>query len=178
MKALSLHQPYVRYIVLDGKRVETRDWGTPFRGEVAIHAAKTRVSVDEDSGNFPWCLWAEAKSVDPGRVWRNLVVPGGWNFGCVQAVATLSDCVKVFSCRKLATTLTIYHAKGSVNVSHAEAILGDLSPGRFAWLLSDIRVLRTPVPVRGRQGLFDLAPEDERAVRAQLERAVVDWGGR
>ena len=31
---------------------------------------------------------------------------------------------------------------------------GDFAPGRYAWLLSDVRALPEPIPARGRQGLW------------------------
>lgn len=33
---------------------------------------------------------------------------------------------------------------------------GDYSPGRWAWLLTDVKPLDPPVAVKGRQGFFDL----------------------
>jgi hypothetical protein len=41
MKALSLWQPWASLIAAGVKRHETRHWTTPYRGLLAIHAAKT-----------------------------------------------------------------------------------------------------------------------------------------
>ena len=38
----------------------------------------------------------------------------------------------------------------------------------YPWVTADLRRLAQPVPVRGRQGLFELAPAEEAAVREQL----------
>jgi len=40
VKALSLTQPWASLVALGFKRVETRSWGTIYRGPLAIHAAK------------------------------------------------------------------------------------------------------------------------------------------
>lgn len=40
-----------------------------------------------------------------------------------------------------------------------EEQFGDYGPGRFAWILSDVRLLQTPVPTRGRQQLWTLDPD-------------------
>lgn len=39
---------------------------------------------------------------------------------------------------------------------NVEAALGDYSPGRFAWVTRNLRRLKKPIPVIGRQGLFDV----------------------
>lgn len=38
MKALSLWQPWASLVALGEKRIETREWSTRYRGELAIHA--------------------------------------------------------------------------------------------------------------------------------------------
>jgi hypothetical protein len=35
-----------------------------------------------------------------------------------------------------------------------EFLFGDWRPGRYAWELDDVRVMATPVPIRGMQGLW------------------------
>ena len=44
MKALSLWQPHAQAIAAGLKPYETRHWPTRYRGPIAIHAAKRRVS--------------------------------------------------------------------------------------------------------------------------------------
>lgn len=50
---------------------------------------------------------------------------------------------------------------------------GDFTPGRWAWLLANVRPLAEPVPARGAQGLWNLPADVEVAVTAQLAEAVV-----
>ena len=40
MRGLTLTQPWATAVALGEKRIETRSWRTPYRGLVAIHAAK------------------------------------------------------------------------------------------------------------------------------------------
>lgn len=35
---------------------------------------------------------------------------------------------------------------------------GNFQPGRYAWILADVKPLREPVPVKGKQGLWDWGP--------------------
>ena len=40
MKALTLYQPYASLIAVGAKTIETRSWGTSYRGGLLIHAGK------------------------------------------------------------------------------------------------------------------------------------------
>ena len=40
MKAFTLTQPWATLVAISAKRIETRSWGTDYRGPLAIHAAK------------------------------------------------------------------------------------------------------------------------------------------
>ncbi len=46
MRCLSLTQPWASLIANGVKRIETRSWGTAYRGALAIHAAK---SIDREA---------------------------------------------------------------------------------------------------------------------------------
>ena len=46
MKTLSLIQPWASLIALGEKRIETRSWGTRYRGPLAIHASLSHVGDD------------------------------------------------------------------------------------------------------------------------------------
>ena len=46
MKALTLTQPWATLIAVGAKRIETRSWGTSYRGRIAIHAAKGFASIN------------------------------------------------------------------------------------------------------------------------------------
>jgi hypothetical protein len=55
------------------------------------------------------------------------------------AVALLVDCVPTYG----------------LEVDELEALLGDFSPGRWAWKLENIKRLDPPIPARGYQKLWD-----------------------
>lgn len=99
---------------------------------------------------------------------------GTWEvpLGAVMAVCTLADVVPIdgmnmggllnFVCPHDGGGLTLYRfgngcwqpATTSNDISDQEPY-GDFSePGRYAWLLTDVRPLTTPVPAKGRQGLW------------------------
>lgn len=47
MKALTLWQPWAAYIACGSKKCETRSWYTPYRGPLAIHAARRPLTEGE-----------------------------------------------------------------------------------------------------------------------------------
>lgn len=168
MKALSLWQPWATLMAIGAKRFETRSWGTSYRGPLVICAARKQ---DDDSIGLamtPPFLEALHAGRDrlpwlpkEGRVTLADYLP----FGYALAVVNLVECWGVRADR-----MQVEHPAYVLRAlpPRAEQRFGDYTPGRFAWETAGARVLRQPVPVRGRQQLFDLSPEEESAVRAAL----------
>ena len=134
MKALTLTQPWATLVALSAKKIETRSWSTQYRGPMAIHAAK----------GFPrqareLCLQEPFRSA----LKKVLSAPDAIDelpLGKVVALCVLKYCIPI----------TAAQARG------AERAFGDYSAGRYAWLLTDIRKLKTPIAVRGALGLWTL----------------------
>lgn len=189
MKAVTLHEPWATFCRLLWKKHETRSWGTRFRGELAIHAAKTPAHL----GEAP--RLARAAGFDPAL----LPAEDAWPLGCVVCVATVGDCFEVSGRMALSVgsfemtvngktiaarteaveTRAVTDTQGrTLAIPPADMVLGDLSPGRFGWRLDGTRALAVPVPAKGAQGLWDLPVDVAAQVRAQLERAPVAAGGR
>lgn len=88
-------------------------------------------------------------------------------FGAVVAVANLIDCrpTDSFTVAELDTPRSWPDVEGAVYPAWTERMLGDFSPGRFVFVLDDIRPLETPIIVRGRQRIFNLDPATAAVVR-------------
>ena len=140
MKTISLWQPWASLIACGAKRIETRGWSTKYRGPLAIHAAKRPFTVGDAWAIGPETLGEMEKAL-------NLRLPTDLPAGCIVATATLADCVPVSS---FAIT---------TRLSCAEKLFGDYSAGRFGWILTDVTPLRTPLPWRGMQRLFEIPDE-------------------
>jgi hypothetical protein len=125
MRALSLWQPWASYITVGMKRFETRHWSTSYRGPLAIHAAKRRLTVAEQE------LLAE--------------YPLTYSAGVMPLGAQIATC-------RLLDVIPVTYALAD----QRERDLGNFEPGRFAWVLLDVVPLARPVPLRGRQGLFEI----------------------
>lgn len=141
MKAISLTQPWATLVASGAKRIETRSWKTPHRGQIAIHASKgfpgwARLFAISDA-----CIGTlRAAGYFTGDGWAVTDLPTG----VVVATANLVDVIAVEAVRWES------YAPG-------EYRFGDYTPGRFAWLLEDVRPLADPAPARGRLGLWEWA---------------------
>jgi hypothetical protein len=149
---LSLTQPWAQLVSVEAKRIETRSWRTPFRGWLAIHAAK----------GFPW----DAKRLSRQEPFRSALashyfrVPADFPLGAIVAVARLIDCIPTDEVRPhLRAEENGYGRDQTIGyylVPRREYAFGDYSVGRWAWLLADVRKVDPPIPCRGALGLWRL----------------------
>lgn len=146
MKALSLWQPWSTAMARGHKTIETRSWATPYRGLVAIHAAKETSDIEKAQGMLEEA-WLGTDALPP---WDN---PAAWPLGCVVAVGLLVDCVLTVS------------IKGTL--SKRELAFGDYSAGRWAWVFEDLRPVFPVVPCKGMQALFTLPAAALATIAAQ-----------
>lgn len=147
MKCLSLWQPWASLIAIGAKRIETRSWSTSYHGPVAIHAAKhwTRELRDLCFEDSFWRVLVgdgvEHRHHDPSVC--DEMVHDRLPRGVLIAVAELIGVVPIT-------------AEFAAVIPDDERAFGDYTPGRFAWVMLDVRVLDAPIPFRARQGLFDI----------------------
>lgn len=133
VKAISLYQPWASAVAWGLKRVETRDWSTPYRGLLVIHAAK-HFTEDERlmCGEYPF--------EDALRERR---------MTCYQLPRGVALCiVELFNV--VATDVLVQ------KISRKERVCGNYAPGRYGWVLEMVKVFDTPIPLRGMPGLFDV----------------------
>ena len=124
MKALTLIQPWATLVATGAKKIETRSWYTSYRGPLAIHAAK----------GFP----AYAREF-AGEVYGNPAILPYIPLGAIVAKAYLLD---------------VRSTNYGIGLSDKERSYGDYSPGRFAWILTNIQWLE-PIPAKGALGLWE-----------------------
>lgn len=131
MKAISLWQPWASAIAMGLKQVETRHWSPPYTGRLAIHAAKRMTGVQQA------CI-RDLRA-------QGIIIPYTLPLGCIVATCELLECWETERVRD--------------SLSPIERALGDYSDRRFAWTLTNVRKLDTPVPFVGRQGFFTVPDE-------------------
>lgn len=76
--------------------------------------------------------------------------------GSVIATCHLVDCVPIdFSCSYGYAGEAYAELRSGTRIEGNELAFGDYTPGRFAWILDDVRALPEPVPARGMLGLWE-----------------------
>jgi hypothetical protein len=142
VKTLTMSDPWGTLVALGAKQIETRSWTTPHRGPLAIHIAKTlppEALACCDEPLFRQALEAGGYRRKPG-VAHN---PWGLPLGQVVAVVWLDEVQRITS---------------AFQVEEPEHSFGLFSPGRYAWLFSQVYRLAAPLPVRGSLGVWEWHP--------------------
>lgn len=145
VKCISLWQSWASLWAAGIKIHETRGWSMTHRGLLAVHAAKH-------------------KDIHGAALWGNLLVsttpalPDSLKrpferlpFGAIVGVVEIVDCIPV---EKLGP------------ISKLERMLGDYSPGRFAWPAVNARLFKDPIQWKGQQGFFTVEIPDSKIVHA------------
>jgi len=166
VKALSLTQPWASLVAVGAKRIETRSWRTPYRGALAIHAAKR---FPADARDFTYTKMARESLVPyyaepdhwlgvtdkPTQLDKNLPL------GCVIATCRLISCIptrEIELAKKIGVDQAVIPLCPDFEITEQEYAFGNYSLGRWAWLLADIKLLPEPIPIRGARSLWEWEP--------------------
>ncbi len=128
MKVLSITEPMATLISTGKKHIETRSWKTNYRGKLLIHSSKTKIRKE----------WKENKEL------MSLLEDNELNYGKIICECNLDDCI-------LMTESFI----DEIKKNHQEYICGIYEVGRYAWVLSDIKILDKKIDVKGSLGLWN-----------------------
>jgi hypothetical protein len=141
---LSLLQPWASLWVAGKKLIETRSWGTSYRGRIVVHASKA-FKQDE----MELCrLEPFASALTDLGVKKFRDIPTGAVLGWV----TLVDCQPMTE-RSL-TGGCGFELATDPRLTETEEAFGHYAPGRFAWITDERRaVLPAPIPFKGQLGL-------------------------
>lgn len=148
MKALSLFQPWASLMAVGAKTIETRGRTWAHRGDFAVHAGRHCEGFLLNDGAVCRAL---GLSMEPSA---KITLPAG----------------------AIVCVVELYADEDAMMVAHElmeagncmELKCGDYSMGHRAWRTRNLRKLRTPVRCPGHQGIWNLAPEIEAAVKAQI----------
>lgn len=172
IRILSLWQPWASLIALGLKQYETRSWATPYRGLIAIQAAKRPMAVDEHLlldklvHNFQVISFEKDKDgcdIEDRRA--------KFPLGAIVCIANLTQCLYM---TRTASDPGIRQKGVDTNISilepsPLEAAVGNWEEGRYAWKLENIRPIAQPVPCKGAQGLRTIKdPAVLEAIEQQL----------
>lgn len=185
MKALTLTQPWSTLVAIGAKKIETRSWNTSYRGPLVIHAAAGygkggAREHKELCGTEPFCsvLNAACKAhydaLDTSiGVLRAMAEHSFMPMGAIVATCDLAGVARTeditfdgqWSRRR----------DGGIQqwtLTEQEYAFGDYTPGRFAWILANIKPLAEPIPVKGALGLWTPDTLTQMAIKRQQIQAV------
>lgn len=180
MKAITIWQPWASLIAIGEKVYETRGWPTQYRGPIAIHAAMRAGRIQIPAGlDCSEALKAIQQAEEELGSWEGLPR------GAIVAIGELVNCwhivwhpgTNVDKAKHIPvgaeSMVTDKHAPGFgdfIVPDMKELVLGNWNPQdgrngmRFAWEIRNVEPLERPVPVRGRQGLWnwdEVIPEED-----------------
>ncbi len=128
MKVLSLREPWASLITEGKKQIETRSWRTRYRGPLYLHASAAKINEK-----------------DPHIRELLALIPGAqMHYGHIVCRCMLTDCVPMDEA-----------FLQKMERRPIERLCGEYAPGRFAWMLEGIEVLKCPVPAKGMLGLWE-----------------------
>lgn len=129
MKALTLIQPWATLIMLGEKKIETRSWNTKYRGQIAIHAGK---KVD--------------KKVFCDPFYKDILKKHNISLENIQTSCIIATC----------DILDVQSTESLIGIiSDKEKKLGNFSPNRFGWILTNINPIVPTLPAKGMLGLWE-----------------------
>ena len=140
MKAFSLWQPWASAIAAGLKTIETRSWGTSYRGPLAIHAAKRFTSAEFEL----WSILAKRPATLPA--FRLIGVNGATDLPLGAIVATC----EIYGCVSTNDAPPFVH-----RCAPNEMEWGNFSPNRYAWMLRNVQPIISGDPCVGHQGFWE-----------------------
>ena len=126
MRVITVQEPWASLIGAKIKTIETRSWPCYEYGDLYIHAAKSKINREEQR-----------------RLKLQELVPTPLHYGEIFIKTTLSECVLI----------TDGYAQQIKESDPLCFYCGDFTPGRYAWVLSDIEMI-DPIKARGKLGIW------------------------
>lgn len=142
LRGLSMWQPWAGLLAQGIKKFETRPWHMSWKGDVAICSTK--------GGPSP------KAATELLRVMRLDLTEEQKLLCSIRGVA-----LAVARFGRIHTSLEMWQSK---LVSRQELAMGNYEPGRYAWEVVQVELLRQQYAINGRQRLWRVSPEDARAI--------------
>lgn len=138
---LWLYQPWALLAALGEKQYETRHWNVKYRGPLVIGASKRWTHEERYFMTQPYYAQALAR-----HGYNESNIP----LGCALALVDLKAIYRTEDMRH--------------DISAQERAFGNFADGRFAWRFENVRMFAEPIPMSGKQGLFQAKLDLEEVV--------------
>ena len=154
MKAITIWQPWASLLACGAKQFETRGRATRYRGPIAIHAAKKTFDPLDFAVFDPPLAQAIQEALKVAGMSINYLP-----LGAIIATAKLIACHPIVSVGYTGCVGgRIAWVDGELNPHYPaahEIMFGDWTSGRYAWEITNVRMLPEPIPAKGQQGFWN-----------------------
>lgn len=161
MNCISLHQFWAALMQIAAKRIETRHWPTSYRGPLAIHAASAIHPYARDA--YDALPSVRRLLGEQFRIRNAFDMKNRLAFGAIVCVVDLVDCIQAPALPGMLEQLVPMRFQ-----SESWRDFGNFQPGRWLWLCDNVRPLREPLKVTGRQNLWPLPVETIERIRKRI----------
>lgn len=142
------------------KTNETRGHRTHYRGDLVICSAK---KWDDDLARILAQDVFQAALIHEFAEVGESVGQSDLPFGCALCFVEVFDCLPTED-----FDLGVLWMDNPPKLTESEKAFGNYAFGRFGWRTRNLHRLKEPVPILGKQGMFNINPETERLIVAQL----------
>jgi hypothetical protein len=161
VKAISIMQPHASLVAIRAKHNETRSWATKYRGPLVIHAsAKMGRKQKELCLQEPFATAIYDLVIDGGGL--NPVIE--FDLGAIIATCNLVDIYAIAGYKDMINVNPNAEKLLRPFPGEPERSFGDYTPGRYAWILADMRQIE-PIPCKGKLGLWNVPTEIEEMIK-------------
>lgn len=154
MKVLSLLQPWAYLWASGHKKIETRSWGTKYRGDLLIHASKGKM---KEAHKIQLLQHPEFKMVfETYEEIENLQY--GFIIGKVKLIEVMHT-EDILSLKNAKVPL-YKNSRNTIADWEKEIAFGDYGEGRYGWITQNPELFTNPIPAKGNLGLWDFNIEN------------------
>jgi hypothetical protein len=159
MTAITIYQPWASLIISGAKRFETRPWKHSYIGRLAIHAGAKR-PFDTLNGFDIEIIFAMGRAFGLEETRIDTIIqfldelPRGAVLGTTEHIGCRTI-DRIEEMRYSPQETGCWDGGRWIDPTNDELLLGDWTPGRFAWEQTDPKKFDDPIRARGRQGLWN-----------------------
>lgn len=162
-KVLTLWEPWATLVVHGIKKIETRPKPTTWtveKGSYLIHAAKKWAGEQNEICTYFSSLLKSEYITDQIAEVISIFEHDKFALGHIIGAVDVVECIKIISIGDkpfLDFEFDKSHSNVGVilkEIKEPELSFGDYKKGRYAWILKNPRILKTPIPYKGGQGYY------------------------
>lgn len=159
MKVLTLWEPWATLYAHGIKKIETRPGPTKYRDTYLIHAAK-KWTKQQEKICIKEPFFSALQNINALVLLSGKYYSFNFNLGHIIGAVDIKLCAIIGEFFG-DTNISMTDWNDETVIKEPELSFGDYTPGRYAWLGKNHRVLENPIPYKGQQGYYANFKGDE-----------------